>query len=85
VRKPSLILGLLAFALPNLMASPDNADIIRAAESYLKANATVTTEVKYIVEQVEGDLARVRVNPADKPTKSTAWIFLKKQTTNGRG
>ena len=82
MRRSWLILGLLALALPNLVASPDNAEIIRAAESYLKANATVTTEVKYIVEQIEGDLARVRINPADKPTESTAWIFLRK--TDGK-
>ena len=79
MRKSSLILALLAGALPRLFAESENAAILTAAESYLKANATVTTEVKYIVEQIEGDLARVRINPADKPTKSTAWIFLRKK------
>ena len=79
MKKSSLILGLLVSALPQLMASPENANIVAAAESYLKANATVTTEVKYIVERIEGDLARVRINPADKPNSSTAWIFLKKR------
>lgn len=79
MRKSSLILGLLAVALPQLLGSPENDAIIAAAESYLAANATVTTKVKYIVEQIEGDLARVRINPADKPNSSTAWIYLKKK------
>jgi hypothetical protein len=77
MRKSSLILGLLAVALPQLLASPENDAIITAAESYLKSAAT--TEVKYIVEQVEGDLARVRINPAAKPNSSTAWIYLRKK------
>jgi hypothetical protein len=77
MRKSLLILGLLAVALPQLMASPEDAAILAAAESYLKPSATVT--VKYIVEQIEGDLARVRINPADKPSSSTAWIFLRKK------
>jgi hypothetical protein len=77
MRKSLLILGLLAVALPQLMASPEDAAILAAAESYLNTSATVT--VKYIVEQVEGDLARVRINPADKPNSSTAWIFLRKK------
>jgi hypothetical protein len=79
MRKSLLILGLLALALPQLIASPENDSIITAAESYLTANATVTTKVKYVVEQIEGDLARVRINPADEPTKSTTWIFLRKK------
>jgi hypothetical protein len=79
MRKSLLILGLLAVAPPQLIASPEDAAILTAAESYLTANATVTTKVKYIVEQVERDLARVRINPADKPNSSTAWIFLKKK------
>jgi hypothetical protein len=85
MKKSSLILWLLAVALPRLVAESENAAILAAAESYLKANATVTTEVKYIVEQVEGDLARVRINPADKPNSSTAWIFLKKKDGNWKG
>jgi hypothetical protein len=79
MRKSLLILGLLAVALPELIAPPEDAAILTAAESYLTANATVTTKIKYIVEQVERDLARVRINPTDKPNSSTAWIFLKKK------
>jgi len=79
MRKSLLILGLLAVALAQLIASPENNAIVAAAESYLGTNATVTTKVKYIVEQIEGDLARVRINPADKPNSSTAWIYLKKK------
>jgi hypothetical protein len=79
MRKSLLVLGLLAAALPQLMASPEDAAILTAAESYLTANATVTTKVKFIVERVEGDLARVRINPEERPNKDTAWIFLKKK------
>ncbi|MEY2511574.1 MAG: hypothetical protein QOE26_2337 [Verrucomicrobiota bacterium] len=82
MRKSLLILGLLAVALPQLIASPENDAIITVAESYLTANATVTTKVKYIVERIEGDVARVRINPADKPSSSTVWIFLKKKDGN---
>ena len=77
MRKSLLVLGLLAVALPQLIASSENDAILAAAESYLKTSAT--TEVKYIVERVEGDLARVRINPAAKPNSSTAWIFLRKK------
>ena len=79
MRKSLLILGLMAMALQRLLAESEDPAILTAAESYLKENATVTTEIKYIVEQIEGDLARVRINPADKPTKATAWIFLRKK------
>jgi hypothetical protein len=77
MRKSLLIVWLLAVALPRLVAESENAAILAAAESYLKTSAT--TEVKYIVERVEGDLARVRINPAAKPNSSTAWIFLRKK------
>jgi len=77
MKKSLLILGLLAVALPRLVAESENAAILAAAENYLKTSAT--TEVKYIVERVEGDLARVRINPAAKPNSSTAWIFLRKK------
>ena len=79
MRKSLLILGLLAVALPQLMASPEDAAILTAAENYLTENATVTTKIKFIVERVEGDLARVRINPQERPAKDTAWIFLKKK------
>jgi hypothetical protein len=85
MRKSLFILVLLAVALRQLIASPEDAAILTAAESYLAANATVTTKVKYIVEQVEGDLARVRINPQEKPARDTAWIFMKKKEGNWTG
>ena len=75
MRKSLLILGLLAVALPQLMASPEDAAILAAAESYLTANATVTTKVKFIVERVDGDLARVRINPEEKPAQRYGLDF----------
>ena len=57
----------------------EEAAIVSAAETYLRANATVTTKVKFVVEQVDGDFARVRINPEDKAAADTAWIFLKKK------
>jgi hypothetical protein len=85
MKKSLLTLGLVAMALQRLLAESENPAILTAAESYLKASATVTTELKYIVEQIEGDLARVRINPADKPTKATAWIFLRKKDVRWTG
>jgi len=79
MRKLLFIAALLAVALPQLRASSEDADSLTAAESYLNANATVTTKIRYIVEQVEGELARVRINPQDRPNRDTAWIFLKKK------
>ena len=79
MRKLLFIAALLAVAPPQLRASSEDADILTAAESYLNANATVTTKIRYIMEQVEGDLARVRINPQDRPNRDTAWIFLKKK------
>ena len=70
-----LLLGLIS----RMPAADEDAAIVAAAEPYLKANATVTTKVKFTVEQVQGDFARVRINPQDKPDADTAWIFLKKQ------
>jgi hypothetical protein len=78
--RKSLILTLLAVGLPQqLFAESENAAILTAAESYLNSSATVTTKIKYIVEQVEGDLARVRINPEDRPNRDTVWIFLQKK------
>ena len=79
MRKAFFVLGLWAVVLPAVFASPENAEIISAAESYLTANATVTTKVIYVVEQIEGDVARVRINPENKPSSDTAWIFVKKK------
>jgi hypothetical protein len=77
-----LILGLLAVTLPLLIASPENAAIIAAAENYLRANATITTKIHFTVEKIDGDFARVKINPADKSAGDPAWIFLKKK--NGK-
>jgi hypothetical protein len=80
MRKFSLILASLAATLPQLLAESENVAILAAAESYMSGSATV--KVKYIVEQVEGDLARVRINPESRPNRDTAWIFVKK--TDGK-
>ena len=77
MRKFSLILASLAATMPQLLSESENAAILAAAESYLSTSATV--KVKYIVEQVEGDLARVRINPESTPNRDTAWIFLKEK------
>jgi hypothetical protein len=79
MRKSLFILGLLAVTLLRLIASPENAAIITAAESYLKANATITTKIHFAVEKVDGDFARVKINPEDKSAGDPAWIFLKKK------
>src|SRR5436190_917432 len=78
MRNALVILAVLTVSLTPIVAkNADDAAILAAAENYLTSNATVITKVKYIVEQVDGDLARVRINPEDRPTRDTAWIFLK--------
>jgi hypothetical protein len=72
------MLTMFAVASPQLMASPENDAIIAESESFMAANATLTTKIKVTVEKVEGDFARTRVNPQDQPASSPAWIFLKK-------
>ena len=79
MKKSLLILGLLAAALPQLIGSPENAAIVAEAESFLTANATVTTKINFTVEKVEGDFARVKINPKDAPAAPSAWIFLQKK------
>lgn len=78
MRTSLLILATLAVALPQLIASPENDAIIAESESFMTANATLTTKIKITVEKVEGDFARTRVNPQDQPSAHSAWIFLKK-------
>ncbi|MDP9098403.1 MAG: hypothetical protein M3N48_05340 [Verrucomicrobiota bacterium] len=79
MRQSLLILGMLAAALPQLAASPENAAIVTAAETYLKANASITTKINFTVEKIDGDFARVKINPQDKSAADPAWMFLKKK------
>ncbi len=69
---------MLAVASCQLMVSPENDAIIAESESFMAANATLTTKIKVTVEKVEGDFARARVNPQDQPAAHSAWVFLKK-------
>lgn len=69
---------MLAVVLPQLMASPENDAIVAESESFMAANATLTTKIKVTVEKVEGEFARARVNPQDQPAAHSAWVFLKK-------
>jgi hypothetical protein len=76
---------MLAVALPQLVASPENDAIIAESERFMAENATLTTKIKITVEKVEGDFARTRVNPQDQPASSPAWIFLKKSQGKWEG
>jgi hypothetical protein len=78
MRKSRLILTLLAVALSQLVASPENAAIIAATKTFMAANATLTTKINVTVERVEGNFARARVNPQDRGAADPAWVFLKK-------
>lgn len=78
MKKSLLILGLLAATLPQLIASSENAAIVTEAERFLVENATVTTKINFTVEKIDGDFARVRINPKDAPG-DPAWIFLQKK------
>ena len=77
MRKSFLILALLSVALPQLIASSENAVIITAAKSYVLANSAIT-KFDVTVEKLEGDFARAKVNPQDPRAADPAWIFLKK-------
>jgi hypothetical protein len=79
-----LILGVLAAALPQLIASSENAAIVTEAERFLIENATARTKINFTVEKIEGDFARVRINPKDAPG-GPAWIFLQKKAGKWRG
>jgi len=81
MRKSLLILGLLAAALPQLLASPENPAIIAATKTYVAANSGMT-KINVAVEKVEGDFARAKVSPQDAGTADPAWVFLKKK--NGK-
>ena len=78
MRRSLLLLAMLAAASAQVMASPENDAIIAESESFMAANATLTTKIKVTVEKVEGDFARARVNPQDQPAAHSAWVFLKK-------
>lgn len=69
---------MLAVALPQLIASPENDAIVAATKSFMAANATLTTKINVTVEKVEGIFARARVNPHDQTAGDPAWVFLKK-------
>ena len=77
MRKSFLILALLSVALPQLIASSENAVIMTAAKSYVLANSAIT-KFDVTVEKLEGDFARAKVNPKDPGAADPAWIFLKK-------
>jgi len=81
MRKSLLILGVLALALAQVIASPENAAIIAATKTYVAANSGMT-KINVTVEKVEGDFARVKVSPQDAGTTDPAWVFLKKK--NGK-
>jgi hypothetical protein len=79
-----LILAVLAVALPQLFASSEDTAIVTEAERFLMENATVTTKIDFTVEKIEGDFARVRINPKDAPG-GPAWIFLQKKADKWSG
>ncbi len=81
MKQSFLILGLLAVALPRLIASPEDAAIIAATKSYVAANSGMT-KINATVEQVEGDFARVKVTPENSKATDPALVFLKK--TDGK-
>ncbi len=84
MKKSLLILGMLVAALPQLIASSEDTAIVTEAERFLAENATVTTKINFTVEKIEGDFARVRINPKDAPG-GPAWIFLQKKAGKWSG
>lgn len=85
--KPLLLFAFWSLAVvPQVFAKGnEDAAIISAAESFLTENATITTKINFTVEKVEGDFARVRINPQDKAAADPAWIFLKKKDEKWTG
>lgn len=69
---------MLAGALPQLVAGPENPSIIAATRSFVAANGAIT-KFKVTVEKVEKNFARARVTPQRPGATDPAWVFLEKK------
>jgi hypothetical protein len=74
-----LLLGALIAGLANLLGAEDEkAAIIAATESYVAANSAIS-KINATVEAVDGDYARVKIEPQQTGATDPAWVFLKKK------
>ena len=73
-----IVLLLVALLSPSFGKGAEDDAIIAATKSYVSASSGMT-KIIATVEQVEGDFARVKVEPEDKNTADPAWVFLQKK------
>jgi hypothetical protein len=83
ITKISLLVAALLVCAGSLVAGGDEQAIIAATKKYLAAES-YTAPMKIEVEKVEGDYARVMVEPKDKQTDG-ALVFLKREKGIWRG
>ncbi|HEX8077845.1 MAG TPA: hypothetical protein VF511_08525 [Chthoniobacterales bacterium] len=76
-----VVVVLLTALIPRSLAEDDKAAIVAATKSYVAANSAIT-KINATVEAVEGDFARVKVEPQQTGATDPAWVFLKK--TDGK-
>ena len=70
----ALIVGLASL----LIADDEKPAIIAATKSYVTSNSAIT-KINVTVEAVDGDYARVKIEPQEAGATDPAWVFLKKK------
>ncbi len=78
MRKLLLLCAVLVRLTTLLCADDEKAAIIAATKSYVAANSAIT-QIKATVEAIEGDFARVKIEPEKTGVTDPAWVFLKKK------
>ena len=77
--KKLLLLCAVFIGLASLLCAEDEkAAIIAATQSYVAANSAIT-KINATIEAVEGDLARVKIEPQEAGAADPAWVFLQKR------
>jgi hypothetical protein len=77
--KTLLLSGVLLVAVANLLIADDEkAAIIAATQSYVAATSAIS-KINATVEAVDGDFARVKIEPRETGATDPAWVFLKKK------
>ena len=74
-----LVVCALIVGLANLLGAEDEkAAIIAATKSYVASNSAIT-KINATVEAIDGDYARVKIEPQQTGATDPAWVFLKKK------
>jgi len=73
------LLCAVLFVLTKLNAAADEkADIIAATKIYVAAHSAIS-KINATVEAIDGDFARVKIEPQEAGATDPAWVFLKKK------